>query len=105
MEGVGEMRVKESDRIAMVLAGLRANGIAAEDTPESLLVHGAAKVEGGGMVATALDHRIAMSFLVLGLATEKAVTIDDARPIATSYPDFRNLMTGLGANFAEPEAG
>jgi len=105
MEGVGEMRVKESDRIAMVLAGLRANGIAAEDTPESLLVHGAAKVEGGGTVATALDHRIAMSFLVLGLASEKPVTIDDARPIATSYPDFRNLMTGLGANFAEPEAG
>jgi 3-phosphoshikimate 1-carboxyvinyltransferase len=103
MQGIGEMRVKESDRVATVLAGLRANGIAAEDSPESLLVHGGAKVEGGGTVATHLDHRIAMSFLVLGLASEKPVTIDDARPIATSYPEFRNLMTGLGANFAEAD--
>ena len=99
------MRVKESDRVATVLAGLKANGIAAEDAPESLLVHGSAKVAGGGMVETKLDHRIAMSFLILGLAAEKEVTIDDARPIATSYPDFRNLMTGLGANFAEPATG
>jgi 3-phosphoshikimate 1-carboxyvinyltransferase len=86
-----------------VLAGLKANGIAAEDTPETLTVHGGAKVEGGGTVATHLDHRIAMSFLVLGLASEKPVTVDDARPIATSYPEFRNLMTGLGASFAESE--
>jgi 3-phosphoshikimate 1-carboxyvinyltransferase len=103
MEGIGEMRVKESDRIAAVLAGLRANGITAEDTPESLLVHGNDTVAGGGTVETKLDHRIAMSFLVLGLASEKPVTIDDARPIATSYPEFRNTMTGLGANFAEPD--
>jgi 3-phosphoshikimate 1-carboxyvinyltransferase len=103
MQGIGEMRVKESDRVATVLAGLRANGVAAEDTPESLTVHGAAKVEGGGTVATHLDHRIAMAFLVLGLATEKPVTVDDARPIATSYPDFRSLMTGLGASFADPD--
>jgi 3-phosphoshikimate 1-carboxyvinyltransferase len=103
MQGIGEMRVKESDRVATVLAGLRANGIPAEDTPESLTVHGAAKVEGGGTVATHLDHRIAMSFLVLGLATEKPVTVDDGRPIATSYPEFRNLMTGLGASFADPD--
>ena len=101
MEGIGEMRFKESDRVATVLAGLKANGIAAEDAPESLLVHGSAKVAGGGTVETKLDHRIAMSFLVLGLATEKPVTIDDARPIATSYPEFRNLMTGLGATFAD----
>jgi len=99
MEGIGEMRVKESDRIAAVLAGLKANGIAAEDTPESLTVHGMAKVPGGGTVETHLDHRIAMSFLVLGLAAENAVTIDDARPIATSFPQFRELMTGLGARF------
>ena len=105
MEGIGEMRVKESDRIATALAGLKANGIAAEDGPESLRVRGGAKVDGGGTVETKLDHRIAMSFLVLGLATEKPVTVDDVRPIATSYPDFRNLMTGLGANFAEPDAG
>ncbi len=103
MQGIGEMRVKESDRVATVLAGLKANGIAAEDTPETLTVHGGTKVEGGGTVATHLDHRIAMSFLVLGLASEKPVTVDDARPIATSYPEFRNLMTGLGASFAESE--
>jgi 3-phosphoshikimate 1-carboxyvinyltransferase len=103
MQGIGEMRVKESDRVATVLAGLRANGIAAEDTPESLTVHGRSKVEGGGTVATHLDHRIAMSFMVLGLATEKPVTVDDARPIATSYPEFRNLMTGLGASFADAD--
>ena len=103
MEGIGELRVKESDRIATVLAGLTANGIAAEDGPESLLVHGSETVAGGGVVETKLDHRIAMSFLVLGLATEQPVTIDDARPIATSYPEFRNLMTSLGANLAEPE--
>jgi 3-phosphoshikimate 1-carboxyvinyltransferase len=101
MEGIGEMRFKESDRVATVLAGLKANGIAAEDAPESLLVHGSARVAGGGSVETKLDHRIAMSFLVLGLAAEKAVTIDDARPISTSYPEFRNLMTGLGATFAD----
>jgi 3-phosphoshikimate 1-carboxyvinyltransferase len=104
MEGIGEMRVKESDRIAAVLAGLRSNGIAAEDTPETLRVHGMAKVPGGGTVATQLDHRIAMSFLILGLVAEKPVTIDDARPIATSFPEFRNLMTNLGAQFETPSA-
>jgi 3-phosphoshikimate 1-carboxyvinyltransferase len=104
MEGIGEMRVKESDRIAAVLAGLRSNGIAAEDTPETLRVHGMAKVPGGGTVATQLDHRIAMSFLILGLIAEKPVTIDDARPIATSFPEFRNLMTNLGAQFETPSA-
>jgi 3-phosphoshikimate 1-carboxyvinyltransferase len=105
MQGIGEMRVKESDRVATVLAGLRANGVVAEDTPESLTVHGMAKVPGGGTVSTHLDHRIAMSFLVMGLASEAAVTVDDARPIATSYPEFRSLMTGLGAQFADPDAG
>ena len=71
----------------------------AEDAPETLTVHGSAKVAGGGTVATHLDHRIAMSFLVMGLASDNAVTVDDARPIATSYPEFRALMTGLGADF------
>jgi 3-phosphoshikimate 1-carboxyvinyltransferase len=103
MDGVGELRVKESDRVATVLAGLRANGVTAEDGPETLIVHGAATVVGGGSVATHLDHRIAMSFLVMGLASEKPVTIDDARPIATSYPEFRALMAGLGADLFEPQ--
>jgi 3-phosphoshikimate 1-carboxyvinyltransferase len=103
MEGIGELRFKESDRVATVMAGLKANGIKAEDTPETLTVHGAATVEGGGMVATHLDHRVAMSFLVLGLASEKPVIVDDARPIATSYPEFRNLMAGLGAHLADAD--
>ncbi len=101
MEGIGEMRVKESDRIASVVAGLKANGVAVEDTPDSMLVHGAAGVPGGGTVATHLDHRIAMSFAVLGLAARDPVTIDDARPIATSFPEFRTMMAGLGADFGQ----
>ena len=101
MEGIGEMRVKESDRIASVVAGLRANGVTVEDAPNSMAVTGAPQVPGGGTVATHLDHRIAMSFIVLGLASQKPVTVDDARPIATSFPDFRALMTGLGADFAD----
>jgi len=107
MEGLGELRVKESDRIAAVAAGLTANGIACEEGPESLVVTGGFAAAGGGTVKTHLDHRIAMSFLVLGLAAPKAVTIDDAAPIATSFPQFRDMMTGLGARFEalEPEAG
>jgi 3-phosphoshikimate 1-carboxyvinyltransferase len=105
MEGIGELRVKESDRIAAIAAGLAANGIAAEEAPESLLVHGGAKSVGGGTVATKLDHRIAMSFLVLGLAAEKPVTIDDSAPIATSFPEFRGLMSGLGASIEEVDIG
>jgi 3-phosphoshikimate 1-carboxyvinyltransferase len=105
MEGIGELRVKESDRLAAVAAGLAANGINAEEGPDSLLVHGASKVEGGGTVATLLDHRIAMSFLVLGLASEKPVTVDDPATIATSYPEFRAQMERLGAKFEEVELG
>jgi 3-phosphoshikimate 1-carboxyvinyltransferase len=106
MEGIGELRVKESDRLAAVTAGLAANGVVAEEKPESLLVHGGAgKVAGGGTVGTLLDHRMAMSFLVLGLATEKPVTVDDASPIATSFPEFRAQMESLGAAFEEAEIG
>ncbi len=101
MEGIGELRVKESDRIAAVVAGLAANGVQTEDGPESLLVHGASKVEGGGTVATRLDHRIAMCFLVLGLASQKPVTVDDGSPIATSFPEFRPLMESLGASIGD----
>ncbi len=100
-EGIGELRVKESDRIASVVAGLVANGVEIEEGPESLLVHGRPKVAGGGTVATHLDHRIAMSFLVLGMATEAPVTVDDAGPIATSFPEFRSMMAGLGADLEE----
>ncbi len=104
MEGLGELRVKESDRIAAIVAGLVANGVLCEEGPESLVVMGGSSVPGGGTVTTHLDHRIAMSFLVLGLASEKPVMIDDAAPIATSFPDFTQLMTGLGARFEPKES-
>lgn len=97
MNGVAELRVKESDRIAAMADGLRANGVTVEDTRDSMTVHGMASVPGGATVATHLDHRIAMSFLVLGLVSEAPVAVDDGGPIATSFPDFLPLMRGLGA--------
>ncbi|WP_042250393.1 3-phosphoshikimate 1-carboxyvinyltransferase [Paracoccus sp. PAMC 22219] len=97
MNGVAELRVKESDRIDAMAVGLRANGVTVEDTRDTMTVHGASQVAGGGHAVTHLDHRIAMSFLILGLATQQPVTIDDAGPITTSFPDFVPLMTRLGA--------
>jgi 3-phosphoshikimate 1-carboxyvinyltransferase len=105
MQGLGELRVKESDRLKAVAGGLAANGVTVEEGQESLSVTGGAAEIGGGSVATELDHRIAMSFLVLGLAGRKPVSIDDAGPIATSFPEFRELMERLGARFEAPEAG
>ncbi len=96
MDGLAELRVKESDRLDAIIRGLKANGVACEEGAETLAVTGDF-VPGGGMVATCLDHRIAMSFLVLGLAAANPVTIDDGATIATSFPDFVNLMAGLGA--------
>ena len=101
MEGLAELRIKESDRLAAVAAGLAVNGVAVDEGPESLTVSGKGKVAGGGTVATHFDHRIAMSFLVLGLNAEKAVTIDDATPIATSFPDFPGVMRNIGAAVGE----
>ena len=100
MEGLEELRVKESDRLAAVARGLEANGVDCVEGPESLLVRGRGKVAGGGVVKTHLDHRIAMSFLVLGMASDMPVTVDDERMIATSFPDFVPGMTRLGAAFA-----
>ena len=97
MRGVGELRVKESDRIDAMAAGLRACGVRVEETQDTLTVHGGTAVPGGARVATRLDHRIAMSFLVLGLGARAPVSVDDAGPIATSFPSFERLMTGLGA--------
>ncbi len=103
MEGLGELRVKESDRLAAVESGLAANGIAVESGPDSLSVAGVAGAPpGGGRVATGLDHRIAMAFLVLGAAAEAPVEIDDSSMIATSYPEFAATMNGLGAAIAAP---
>jgi 3-phosphoshikimate 1-carboxyvinyltransferase len=96
MRGLAELRVKESDRLAAVLAGLVANGVSAEIEGDDLIVHGG-PVRGGGTVATHLDHRIAMSFLVMGLASEQPVSVDDGAMIATSFPDFVPLMAALGA--------
>lgn len=96
MRGVGEMRVKESDRIALMVAGLRACGVQVEEEPEGFIVTGSASVAGGATVHTAHDHRIAMSHLVLGLAAEEPVSVDEPGMIATSFPGFVDLMNGLG---------
>lgn len=103
MRGLEELRVKESDRLAAVAAGLKANGVACTEGEASLAVRGVPGGKGLGGVAkdapvkTHLDHRIAMSFLVMGLAAEKPVTVDDANMIATSFPEFMGLMKALGA--------
>jgi 3-phosphoshikimate 1-carboxyvinyltransferase len=101
MRGLEELRVKESDRLAAVVAGLRANGVRVEETEDSMIVEGAGAdgVKGGGTVATHMDHRIAMSFLTMGLASRDAVTVDDVSMIATSFPEFESLMKNLGADF------
>jgi len=98
MRGLGELRVKESDRLAAVARGLAACGVTVEEGPDSLTVQGVGgRPAGGATIAAALDHRIAMAFLVLGLACERRVTIDDGAPIATSFPGFAELMRGVGA--------
>ncbi|WP_428514984.1 3-phosphoshikimate 1-carboxyvinyltransferase [Roseovarius sp.] len=99
MRGVKELRVKESDRIDAMATGLRACGVTVEDGEDWWIVEGmgAGGVPGGATCASHLDHRIAMSFLVLGLASKAPVTVDDGGPIATSFPVFEALMTGLGA--------
>jgi 3-phosphoshikimate 1-carboxyvinyltransferase len=106
MHGLDELRVKESDRLSAVANGLKANGVDCTEGPESLSVRGRpdGKGLGGGTVETHLDHRIAMSFLVMGLAAEKPVTVDDATMIATSFPEFMEMMTGMGAEISEDGA-
>jgi 3-phosphoshikimate 1-carboxyvinyltransferase len=94
--GLAELRVKESDRLAAIIAGLLACGVEARDERDTLVVEGGAPA-GGGSVVTHGDHRIAMSFLVMGLAAREPVTVDEAGMIATSFPGFAELMRGLGA--------
>ncbi len=103
MLGVGELRVKESDRLTLTAEGLKACGVSLEAGNDTLTVHGSGIPQGGATVATELDHRIAMSFLVLGMATRTPVAIDDASPIDTSFPGFASLMNGLGASLAPAE--
>ncbi|WP_341863670.1 3-phosphoshikimate 1-carboxyvinyltransferase [Gymnodinialimonas sp. 57CJ19] len=99
MRGVKELRVKESDRIAAMADGLRLNGVTVEDGPDWWIVEGRGPggVKGGATVATHLDHRIAMSFLCAGFASQEGITIDDSGPILTSFPIFEPLMGALGA--------
>jgi 3-phosphoshikimate 1-carboxyvinyltransferase len=99
MRGVKELRVKESDRIDAMARGLEACGVRVEEDEDTLIVHGcgAGAVPGGATCATHIDHRIAMSFLVLGLASKAPVSVDDGSPIQTSFPVFEELMRGLGA--------
>jgi 3-phosphoshikimate 1-carboxyvinyltransferase len=102
MRGLHELRVKESDRLAAVAAGLAQAGVRHEIEGDDLIVHGQnGVVRGGGTVATHLDHRIAMSFLVMGLATQDAMTVDDGAMIATSFPTFIPLMRELGATIRD----
>ncbi len=101
MRGLGELRVKESDRLAAVANGLRACGVEVEDGPDHLVVHGGPdRPRGGAEIAANLDHRIAMAFLIMGMVAEKPVSVDDGSPIETSFPGFATLMNGLGARIA-----
>lgn len=96
--GLEELRVKESDRLAVMAAGLKANGIELTEFEDGIEITGCGgMVPGGAEVKTHLDHRIAMSFSVLGQMAKASITIDDASPIQTSFPVFIDLMTGLGA--------
>ncbi len=106
MTGLAELRVKESDRLAAMARGLAACGVRVEETPDSLTVHGTGRPpQGGATIAVELDHRIAMSFLVLGMAAAEPVAVDDAEAIDTSFPGFAVLMNGLGAGIAQPAIG
>ncbi|MEL0106767.1 MAG: 3-phosphoshikimate 1-carboxyvinyltransferase [Rhodospirillaceae bacterium] len=102
MTGLAELRVKESDRLAVMAKGLTACGVDLEEGEDSLIIHGNGKppqgLQGTAAIATEWDHRIAMAFLVLGLVTDQPVRIDDSAPIATSFPEFTDLMTGIGAD-------
>ena len=105
MRDVHELRVKESDRIDAMAKGLKSNGLKIEEGEDWWSVEGREidGVNGGGLCETFLDHRIAMSFLVMGMASKRAVTIDDSSPITTSFPSFESLMAQIGANFQKQQ--
>ena len=100
MRGLKELRVKESDRLAATAEMLRVNGVKVEVSGDDLIVEGSGHVPGGGLVKTHMDHRIAMSALVMGLAADKGVKVDDTAFIATSFPDFIPMMRSLGADLS-----
>lgn len=104
LTGLAELRVKESDRLTLIARGLEACGAKVEMGEDSLIIHGTGTPPKGGVrIETALDHRIAMSFLVLGLATEEPIEIDDAAPVATSFPGFAAVLQDLGARIEETD--
>jgi 3-phosphoshikimate 1-carboxyvinyltransferase len=98
MRGLQELRVKESDRLAATADMLRANGVIAEIAGDDLVIQGKGRPAGGAEVKTHMDHRIAMSALIMGLASENPVLIDDSAFIATSFPGFVELMRSIGAD-------
>ena len=100
MRGLKELRVKESDRLEATAAMLRNNGVDLEIVGDDLIVHGKGRAPGGGLVATHMDHRIAMSALVMGLATEQPVRVDDTAFIATSFPGFVEMMRRIGGDLS-----
>ena len=100
MRGLKELRVKESDRLEATADMLRVNGVKVEVAGDDLIVEGKGHVPGGGLVATHMDHRLAMSALVMGLASDRPVKVDDTAFIATSFPDFIPMMRSLGAEFS-----
>lgn len=106
MQGVRELRVKESDRIDAMAKGLRAAGVTVDEGPDWWKVTGKGhgNVPGGATVASHLDHRIAMAFMVMGMATQNPMSVDDGSPIATSFPIFEDLMAGLGAQITRVDA-
>jgi 3-phosphoshikimate 1-carboxyvinyltransferase len=103
MRGLEELRVKESDRLAGIANGLRACGVEVEELKDGMIIHGRlGEVPGGATVATQMDHRIAMSFLVAGLVSQAPIAVDDASMISTSFPEFETLMRSLGAELEAP---
>lgn len=104
MDGLAELKVKESDRLQATADGLTANGAIVRVEGDSLTVTGNGGLKGGGVVASHLDHRIAMAFLTAGLVSDEPIVVDDSTMIATSFPEFRRLMETLGASYDEPVA-
>jgi 3-phosphoshikimate 1-carboxyvinyltransferase len=101
LRGLEELRLKESDRVAAIVAGLRVCGVAVEELEDGMIVHGRrGEVPGGATVATCMDHRIAMAFLIAGLAARAPIAVDDTSMIATSFPEFESVMRGLGVEFS-----
>ena len=103
LQGLEELRVKESDRLSAIADGLSRSGVLVEIEGDDLIIHGTGgAISGDAIIEARMDHRIAMSFLVMGMAAQKSITVDDTTHIATSFPGFNELMTGLGAKFTLP---